>query len=261
MSHRLSIGQCAVALLLLCAPAGAESFCDPHLEKKSTSPMAYRDRGNRCEGLYAQEVSALSLDVRSLVAGYGSFDPGKDQDLVLAWTPPPGAKETVRLRAFSFRQRHYFRMDTAVPAARTSFGWPTDLLASEELLQEELGMIAWMDLPGPGGTTRKVYLPLRAGNGAGGQPEDGYEIAVVPSKRLKTVHVTVSQLDPFGEAVVKTLRRNEELGNGFYHSNEPTFFSLGKLGAAGFYRVEITATPDSGAAAVKQKIELYHPGD
>jgi hypothetical protein len=245
---------CLAAMLLPAAAAGAESLCDPNLPQDSDSPVSYRMRGDRCEGLYAQQVSAISIEVRSLVAGFGSFDPAKDAELVLAWTAPPGGTRDVRLRAFSFKPRTYYRMDAKVPAARGAYRWPTDVLDSVKLGRDELGLLAWTDLPG----SRTVYLPLRVGAGVA-RPKDGYEASLIPSVRLSEVRLTVSRLDAQGNATA-TLRKDEELGYGYYPAGEPTVFSTGKLGPAGFYRLTVTAVPQSGLSVV-QDIELYHPGD
>jgi len=251
------VSLCLVAMLAA-GPVGAESFCDPSLPQDSKSPVAYRMRDDRCEGIYAQQVSAISIEVRSLVAGFGPFDPGKDRELALAWTAPPGSTRDVRLRVFSFKPRVYYRMDTAVPAVRGVYHWPSDVLASVELGRNDLGLIAWIDLAGPGGSIRPVYLPLRAGAVAT-KGDAGYEVTLIPSTRLSEVRVTVSRLDAQGN-VAATLRRNEELGYGYYPSAEPTVFSTGKLGPAGFYRLVITAVPKSGLS-VEEDIEIYHPGD
>lgn len=255
MPSRILTGPLIVVLVAFSLPAGAESFCDPSLMKKMDHPTAYKERKGRCEGVYAQQVSTVSLDIRSLVSGFGSFDPNRDLELPLAWTAPPGQERNVRLRAFSFHPKVHYRMDTAVPAARGSYPWPTDVLASQDLAVEDLGIIGWIELPGPGGTAREVYLPLRA---AGAAQEEGYEIAIFPSQSLESVHVTLSRLDADG-GVAAVLRRNEELGEGYYPSKKPTWFSTGKLGPAGFYRIEIAVTPESGAP-LKQSFELYHPG-
>lgn len=248
---------CLAALLLPAGAAGAESLCDPNLPQDSKSPMAYHMRGDRCEGIYAQQVSSISIEVRSLVAGFGAFDPARNQELELAWTAPPGSKRDVRLRAFSFKPRTYYRMDTKVPSGRGTYLWPTDVLTSAELGKDDLGLIAWIDLPGPGGASRPVFLPLRAGAGAA-QGKDGYEVTLIPSVKLSEVRVTVSRLDDKGNAVATV--QDRELGFGYYPSAQPTVFSTGKLGPAGFYRLVITAIPKSGLS-VEQDVELYHAGD
>lgn len=257
----LSTIQCSIAvpLLLLAGPLGAVTNCDPALEHESQSPMAYRQRGDRCEGLYAQQVSALRLDIRSFVRSFAAFDPDKDAELTLAWQAPPGAVQDVRLRAFSLKPRQYFRMDTAVPAARGFYRWPSDVLAAVPLGRDDLGILAWLEMPGPADKNRAVYLPLRAGAPAAAPSEEGYEVTLVPSARLREVRVTLRRTDSHGE-VLATLRRDEELGYGYYASEKPTVLTTGRLEAPGFYRLEVTATTASGLPA-SCEIDFYHSGE
>ncbi|HKV11905.1 MAG TPA: hypothetical protein VJ725_27415 [Thermoanaerobaculia bacterium] len=256
MTKNISILLTAV-LVLSSLPAGAATFCDTSLAGSVQSPLRYQERQGRCEGIYAQEVGAVTLDIRSLVQSFGPFDPQKDAELELAWLAPPGTDKNVHLRAFSLRPRHYYRMDTSLPAARGAWRWPTDLLASEKLDRDNLGVVAWIELPGPGNIPREVYLPLRVQANTAGHP-DGYEVKLVPSKRLKEVRITVSRLDARGN-VDAVLRRDEELSDGYYPSNEPFTVSIGDLGQAGFYRLEVSAKDASGYL-VEQDLELYHSG-
>ncbi|HSG39216.1 MAG TPA: hypothetical protein VLE27_06230 [Thermoanaerobaculia bacterium] len=243
-----------LAWAVLAVPAGGGSHCDPALVSESKNPMSYRLRGNRCEGIYAQEVSSVSLDIRSLVKTPGLFDPSREPAVVLKWKAPPASVRPVRVRAFSLKDREYFRMDTAVPANYGGYRWPTEIVASVGLKREEIGLVAWTTLPGPGGSAREVYLPLHAGRAAAAKP--GYQVAIVPSARLKEVRITLSRLDDRG-SVAEVLRRDEELGFGFYPSGKPIEFPTGKLGETGFYRLEIAVKPVSGPP-VKEDVELYH---
>jgi hypothetical protein len=243
-------------LFRLSGSAGAESFCDPNLPVGGKSPKDYKMRGDRCEGTYFQQVAAISLEVRSLVKGFGPFNPEQDSAVVLAWTPPPNGQRPVYLRAYSFKPRTYFRMDTKVPPVSSSYRWPTDVLASENLGWDDLGVLAWTEIPGSAGS-REVYLPLRVG--AGSAAGQGYEVSLFPSDALKEVRITVTRLDAKGN-VEAVLRKNEELGYGYYPAYQPTVFSTGKLGPAGFYRLSITAVPKSGSPA-QQDLELFHSGD
>lgn len=259
--HRV-LHRCTLLLtpiLFLSLPAGAESFCDPNLEGDSKSPLTYKLRDDRCEGFYAQQVSSISLEVRSLVAGF-DFDSARDAELALAWTAPPGVPGNVRIRAFSFKPLTYYRMDTAVPAARGTYRWPANILASQKLGRTDLGLVARINVSGPGGAAREVLLPLHAGRGAAAKkPDSGYEVTIIPSARLNEVRLTVSRVDAQGNPLA-TLRQDEELGYGYYPSNKPTVFPTGKLGQAGFYRLTIKAIPKSGLST-EEEIELYHPGD
>jgi hypothetical protein len=249
-----------MAACLIPGAATSSSPCDPSLLDESGSPLAYRQRGDRCEGLYAQQVGALSLEIRSLIESFGAFDPQQDPELAVEWTAPPqGGGREVRLRAFSFQPRTYFRMDAALPAGSGSYRWPTDVLAAVGLGREDLGLVAWTTLPGPGGSARAVYLPLRLGPAAAPPARAEILVSLVPSVRLQEIRISLTRLDAEGGPGA-TLRQHEELGYGYYPSNKPTVFSLGGLGEAGLYGLKVTATATSGLS-VDQAIEIYHRGD
>ena len=255
--RRISSYGIIVGAFLLTGPDSvrAENFCDSSLAGDTKSPLAYQMRGDRCEGLYAQQVSAISIEIRSFVESLAPFDPQRESVLDLRWLSPPEVAKELHLRAFCFKPRTYYRMDTAVPAARRMYRWPSEVLAGLQLAGADLGVIAWLEMPGPASTVRQVYLPLRVG--ASETPaEGGYQVTLVPSVRLKEVYLTVSRLDSSGN-IVATVRRDEALGYGYYPSNEPTRFSTGRLGSAGFFRLELAAVPMSGTP-VKQGFDFYH---
>jgi hypothetical protein len=242
--------------LLPSGPASSESFCDPGLESKPGA-TTYRMRGDRCEGIFAQQVSSPHIEIRSLVSVFDPFDPAKDSELVLAWKTPPGDPNSVQLRAFSFKAATYYRMDTKVASPGGTYHWPADLLGSLGLGREDLGLLAWTELPGPDGAKRKVYLPLRVGTGSP-KGEAGYTVKFLPSTRLSEVSVKVSRLDGQGKA--SAVVRDDKLIDEYFPTGEPTAFSTGKLGPAGFYRVTITAIPKTRLSII-QDFDLYHPGD
>lgn len=258
MSWIGSVGFSAAALFLAAAPQGPATLCDPHLVKDTKSSMSYQMRGDRCEGIYAQQVGTVSLDLRSFVKGAGSFDPEHDRQIVLAWQAPKDVKGDVKLRAFSLKPRTYFRMDTEKPAVGGSYSWPSEVLASVDLGGKDVGVLAWLTLPGPAGRNREVYLPLRAG---ATKASDGYELIVVPSKKLKKVLITLSQVNE-GGGVLNTLFRDKDIGGEFpyFPSNEPTVIPTEKIGPAGFYHLQIKATAASGDSVISE-IDFYHSGD
>jgi hypothetical protein len=256
------IGSAVFSLAALAFSAGpqeAPPYCDAELLHVPKSPTSYQVREDRCEGIYAQQVSTVSVDLRSFVKGFGELNPETQTFLDLTWKPPAGIVQNARLRAFSLKSRIYYRMDTAQPAARGSYRWSTEILAGEKLGREDLGILAWIEMPGPAGKAREVYLPLRAGTP---QTLDGYEVTLVPSKKLKKVLLTVIQTDEKGNKVRDTGITNKDIEGelAFYPSNEPTVISTGKIGAPGFYRLEIKAMTASGDAVIKE-IDFYHSGD
>lgn len=249
-------------VMVLCGFAGAATaaaVCAPELLDSSSSPLAYRQRGDRCEGIYAQQVGSLSLEVRSLVAAFEPFDPAAASALVVEWTAPPEASgRDVRLRALSVKPRTYYRMDTVVAGGKGLYRWPADVLAAVGLTRDDLALVGWLDIEEAGSLLREVYLPLRIGAPAAGPAEVGYQVAFVPSKRLDEVAVSLTRLDREGRTAA-TLRRDEELGYGYYPPNQPTVFALGGLAGEGFYRLQLSARARGGEPATADFV-FYHPG-
>jgi hypothetical protein len=162
-------------LLALWVPASATSQqagCDPTLRARADHPHGYRMRGDRCEGIYIQDVALATLLVASLTESYESFDPRRGGELHLAWSVPwPAA---VQLRAYSLTRKLYYRMDTLQPAGRTTYLWPSGLLAALDITRPNLGVVAWMQHRF-GDEYRPIYLPLQIRQaeepaGAGGLP-------------------------------------------------------------------------------------------
>lgn len=249
-----------VLLIAICSspkPVGAESFCDPSIPQSKAGATTYRMRGDRCEGIFAQQVSSPHLEIRSLVGSFPSFDPQKDSELVLAWKTPPGNKAYVQLRAFSFKPGTYYRMDTRVNPDRSNFHWPTDVLNAEGLSRMDLGLLAWTEISEPEGAKSIVYLPLSTGTGVS-KTREGYTVTFFPSTRLSEVHVKISRLA--GQDKGPSVIRDYKLIDDYYAPSEPASFSTGKLGPAGFYRITITALPKAGNP-ILQNFDLYHSGE
>jgi hypothetical protein len=49
--------------------------CDASLPQVNT-PLGYRNRGDRCEGVYVKEVSSTPLTIRSFTDGSASYEEG-----------------------------------------------------------------------------------------------------------------------------------------------------------------------------------------
>lgn len=243
----------------LAGSAAAQSFCDPTLLDGSESPLAYRQRGDRCEGIYAQPVGKLNLEIRSFMAAFEAFDPATAPELTVRWSLPPGAGDRkVHLRALSVKPRTYYRMDTTVAATEGVYHWPGELLAALGLTREDLGVVGWMENVAGASAAREVYLPLRIGDSAGAPADGGYQVSLVPSTRLEEVVLTLAKLDEAGRAVA-TLRRQEALGYGYYPSNLPTTFTLDGLDGEGLYQLLISARVRNGLPAT-EVLTFYHPG-
>ena len=265
MNRRLPL---AVTLLIASsaslagAGSGQESVCDPDLVVEHASATAYRMRGDRCEGAHSLKISAdTKLMVASLSTGI-DFSLDSAAGLEVEWPAAPGGGP-VNLRSRSLgrlRRGLFYRMDTVVPAGRTSFQWPIDVLAALRLGPSEVGAVAWTTVEVPGqGEARTVYLPLRLGQ-SGARPEPtAYRLLLIPAERLEEVFLTLSPRSDDGAAA--PLIETRPLGLGYYPADGPTFIEIPIPEKPGFYRVDLGAQLyRDPKITVSTSLWLYHAG-
>jgi len=231
-----------VVLLVLAANGVVADECDPGLTGSPASPAAYRQRGDRCEGIYALQVNSTQIRLASMVEAF-AYDPEDPQALQVTWARPAGDYGPVRLRAQSLQPNSYYRMDTTVGAGRTAYEWPSDVLASLKLPASTVGVLAWTRLAGE---ERDVYLPLRVSQGKAPAGGGEYQVAVVPDHRLREIHVTLTPLDAAGALRPPVFER--ELGYGLYMAKEATVFSFARPDGGGIYQVDIACEIWSGGS-------------
>src|SRR5215207_8886363 len=89
--------------LLVRPPASSRAMlipaieCDSSLKTRRTDPLSYRQRGDRCEGVYGQDVAGSStLLVASLVESMESFADTSSRPLLIEWSPSSGLPVALR---------------------------------------------------------------------------------------------------------------------------------------------------------------------
>jgi hypothetical protein len=259
---RLRAGLCAVGVALLAAlptPGRVAATplieCDSLLPTRAGDPLRYRQRGDRCEGVYGRDVAGSStLLVASLVERAEAFADTGSPPLRVEWTPPPGAP--VSLRAYSLRPGLFYRMETARPISGTHFDWPADVRAPLRIGSADIGLKGTSVIT-LNGARREVLVPLRIGRRSVPRAAR-YRLTLLPSVGLGEVYLTVAATDGTG-APTQYLARDEKLGYGFYPADRPIDVRLPVLGAAGVYLVRLAATLERGGSAT-QSVLLFHPG-
>lgn len=162
-----------------------EPLCDASLIMSSGTPYGYRERGDRCEGLYVSEAAGTTLQVASLTQSFEHYDLSV-RDLQVTWRSPRNMK--VYLRANGLQPKLYYRMDTVQSPGKTSYTWPAAILAGLRISREDLGVMGWI-MQDIGGTESRVYLPLRIGNQPSPARSDSYSVVLVPGRPLSRVYV------------------------------------------------------------------------
>jgi hypothetical protein len=256
LNRRLQRAYLIGSLLLAClGPAqAAPADCDPSLTQVNT-PLGYRDRGDRCEGVYVKEVSSTALAVESFTQVFEPYDLKNTEPLHVEWDQPPG-KASIRLRAQSLRRRLYYRMDAVEPPEKTSFNWPPSLLASLNIPTGDLGLVA-LSKYSWGKLERDVYLPLRVWQTGRAAKTGTCKLIIVPGVELTEVFVTLEAVGADGQPKA-FLRENEKLGYGYYPAERSLEIPINGLKGAGVYHLQIGATLRGGGTST---IELWFYAD
>jgi hypothetical protein len=230
-------------------------MCDMDLPSAPTHPYGYRARGDRCEGVYIQQVSLGTLLIASFTESYEDFDSGQGQDLQLDWTVPRAAE--VRIRAHGIGQRLYFRMDTTRAAGATSYRWPTGLLAGLKIDKRKLGIVAWTEEKLTG-VAQRLYLPLRVRQRQGPMRGSQYTVLLVPGRELQEVYTHLAAVRGDGTSMPATGPRRA-LGRGYYPAGVAIPIELSGLTTPGNYSVEI-GTLLTGGENLTTLVYFYHAG-
>lgn len=250
-TRKLISSECTFLCLAVMAAVSTEpalsqaGSCDPSIKATSVdSPYSYRQRTDRCEGIYAREVAGDTLMVASFTQRFDEFAPSASGHLHLSWTLPESAP--VHLGALSLRPHLYYRMDSNRPTGTTTYDWPTDVLAGLNVSKADLGVVATVSLA-VAGSTQDVYLPLRVGTASTPAGAATVQLVLVSDVELSEVYVSVEALGPDGRPA-RSIRKAEALGYGDYPAERGIPIKLTDVGTAGLYQLDIAATLVSGGS-------------
>lgn len=241
----------------VCARLGwsQDGPCDQGLLGRARGPHGYRLHGERCEGIYVQQVGGTVLWVASLTQAFDSFDLSSGADVMVEWTAPE--ERDFRIRAQGIKHNLYYRMDALRPAISTVFRWPTDLLAAQNIRSADIGVLGWMRYP-VGGVDQDVLVPLRISQ-RGSLPDTGaYDLVLFPMVALKEVYLSVTALGPDGRSE-RDMIQGEPLRYGYYPPQRPVHIPLRNLSDVGLYRIEIGAELTTGSPVTLRQW-LYRTG-
>ena len=230
----------------LCAvfghPLTAQVTCDPTLPAIKEGNLGYRNRGDRCEGLYINPVSSTTLFVASFTEYFENFD-NVGNTLLVEWDKPPSNSE-IHLRAQGIRPRLYYRMDAYKPGANTFFAWPSAVLSSLNIRRNDVGVIGRIKIP-LGKMERYVHLPLRIRNQAESKRTGSYRLVLIPGVQLSEIFITLASVGQDGNPK-QFLRKEEALGYGYYPAERAVEIPIAAPKEKGIYYIQMGAKLKSG---------------
>lgn len=249
-----------IALVCVLSPAPARAdMCDPALKQITDTPLGYRQRGDRCEGLYVREVTSSVLRVVGLTESFETYDPAAARSLFMEWSRWTGINPStpVRLRAEALRPRSYYRMDAQRSVDSTTFTWAGDVVSSQRFQRHELGLLA-IGQGKVGQSDRTVYLPLRASQHGRVSRSDGYRLTLMPGVDLDEVFLSLGAAGADGRAQ-SWLKEGEPQALGFLPAARAFSVMLPLPGAAGVYHAQVGARI-RGGGAVTVDLWFHHDG-
>jgi len=143
---------CLLPVVWISALANGQNGPCESLRPLSGSSLQYRNRGNRCEGLYEANYAAKRLALVSFTIGVIKYPLQRSIKLRVT-TPNPS--DTVHVRAVAKPPNIAYEMD-AVLAPSLSLDWPVDdVLLPEALNATKVGIYGWKQEHG-----RQVFVPV-----------------------------------------------------------------------------------------------------
>jgi hypothetical protein len=227
--------------------SGSIHTCDPYLQVSANNPFAYRLRGDRCEGLYVQQVANTPL----FIASFGQINidktPASNGNLTVEWSArAPGS---IKLRAYGLKPKVYYRMDSLRPKGSQSYRWPADVLTALEIGKDDIGIVAWTEQK-IGTAVRDLYVPIRVGPPRL-VPANVYDLVVVPGSEFSEIFVSLTALPSDGNPR-KEIWNGKPLGYGYYPAGRSITIPLHPLPAPGMYLVELAATLRTGGSITQE---------
>ncbi len=231
-----------------------DDHCDPYLKAPANHPYGYSPRGNRCEGIYIQEVSSTTLSVVSFTEFFEDYDFTSANELLVEWKAP--GTENVRLQAQGIKRKLYYRMDTALPAGSANYTWSSNILSALSIQKQDIGVIGWSFYT-LGKTEQQIYLPLKIRQQSTTGSSGSYQLVLLPGRELTEVYTSLALVEADG-IPRSFLQDAKPLKYGYYPAGRGITIPISSLEASGIYYLEVGVTLKGGGSTTVE-LWFYHP--
>jgi hypothetical protein len=213
-------------------PSAQAIACLRSVEPGARIAHAYRKRGDRCEGFYAQPLGSSAFHLVGFGPRRSSTLAATSGVVDVSWAAPPHNHDTIYLRSEPRRPTTYYQMDTRTVGER-HFAWRLEVAEAAGLTRQEFDVLCWMRLT-VHGAREPVLIPCQLGRDS---PSDASEIRVRTGQPVRSVTMEVSRMDSSGVmGAVRSLR----LG-GPYTRGHLLTLALEEFRMGGMYSLQLTA--------------------
>jgi len=231
----------AVASAFAALPSAAQkSACDPGVRPVQDDPLGYRQRGERCEGVYWQpHATDSAIVVLSVVPASLRVSGPIPAELNLRWpaTIPGATGGEVQLQATSLRRGLFYRMDALGNLPSGHFRWATDVVRDLGLGADEFAVQARTTVR-LAGINWPAHLPVWIN--APVSPTEQWMVRLVSASALYELAWECLRLDPSGMPGA-TVARGRLAGP--FRADEAVWMPVALPGFSGYCYLEVTGEP------------------
>lgn len=213
--------------------------CDNTLKPADNPKLAYKDRGNRCEGAYSAKVGAPSIDLVAFTVGALSYKLEKTE--VIEIENPFGF--TIHIRSSALPLNTYYRMDATLEKSKTLKWEVKDALFDLQIPSNSLGIYGWM-----GTENEKTFLPVKVVSSTIDRSDQKLYLIIRPSARVLGVKYRYSLA---GES----FNKYEDIKASFRPGQAVIIILPDNL--KGEYNIEIAAMLESKSDWIKNQYKLF----
>ncbi|MEO8853424.1 MAG: hypothetical protein ABI359_06575 [Ginsengibacter sp.] len=233
----------------------AQNRCDMSLPVNSKNPLSYHDLGDRCEGVYIQQLGSTALQVVSFTKSFEAYDLSSGKPLQITWDKFP-SNNIIRVRARGIERKLYYRMDTYCSDEKNSFNWPVNILSTLNIMKPDIGVVGFTKYLINGKET-DIYIPLTISQQKVVDNKPELKFVLLPGVELSEIYVSIQQIKEDGKPGI-VVKEGEKLGYGYYPADRPVIIPISGLKGRGIYYLEAGATlRDGGTSSIE--IWFYNP--
>ncbi len=201
-----------LGIIWLCAPAPAIARdCDMNVSP-SASPLNYKPRESRCEGVFREQVvGRTNLRIIGYHANRASFGTPDARSVLLKALSIPRGRSKV-MKVVSRRPNENYQMDTAQLGTDGTYPWPLDILkkVAPPLRAIHLAGLVCVDECGVGRTRRSTLAPIQFPSSRGASATLRPRIIIKSDTSLKSVRVAMR--DASGHVNTRQIASNVPYG-------------------------------------------------